>query len=284
MLDPNHSRITGLLFVILFITVPAFAQLDFSGEWQPVRSEDNVGNHPFVGEFVSLPLSEAGRARGAAWTASIQTLKEWQCRPHGLGYITRGPSELRITKDVDPVTRQITAFHMEWLRSTQSSVWLDGRPHPPEHAAHTWGGFSTGEWVENDMLRITTTHLKEEYLRRNGLMYSDKTTITNYWRRVGDILTWVNIIYDPVYLTEPLIRSTEFEVDNRHLIPPYPCRVVDEVERAYGAVPSYLPGQNPDINDYAIRYEVPEEAARGGAEQMYPEYELKLKGITPPAR
>ncbi len=28
---------------------------------------------------------------------------------------------------------------------------MDGRPHPPEWAADTWQGFSTGEWV-GDML------------------------------------------------------------------------------------------------------------------------------------
>jgi hypothetical protein len=46
-----------------------------------------------------------------------------------------------------------------------------------------------------------THHLKEEYLRRNGVQHSDLITITSYWIRRGDILTWLNIVYDPVYLT-----------------------------------------------------------------------------------
>ena len=45
--------------------------------------------------------------RADTWDASIQTLPEWQCRPHSADYIWRGPSNLRIWKEVDPVTRQI---------------------------------------------------------------------------------------------------------------------------------------------------------------------------------
>ena len=26
------------------------------------------------------------------------------------------------------------------------TIWMDGRPHPPEYAPHTFMGFSTGEW------------------------------------------------------------------------------------------------------------------------------------------
>ena len=117
-----------------------------------------------MGEFFSLPINDAARARGESWDASYQTLPEWQCRPHGAGYIPRGPSELRITREEDPVTRRIVAYHTEWLRSVDTPIYLDGRPHPSENAAHSWAGFSTGEWAGNT-LRITTTHLKEEYAR-----------------------------------------------------------------------------------------------------------------------
>ena len=57
---------------------------------------------------------------------------------------------------------------------------MDGRPHPPEYADHTWQGFSTGIW-EGNMLTITTTHLKTNYIRRNGVPRSDKATLTEHW-------------------------------------------------------------------------------------------------------
>ena len=56
--------------------------VDLSGEWTPVRKEDNTGN-PELGDWVGIPMNEAARLRAMAWVASIQTLAEWQCRPHG---------------------------------------------------------------------------------------------------------------------------------------------------------------------------------------------------------
>ena len=67
----------------------------------------------------------------------MQTLPEWQCRPHSADYIWRGPSQLTIRKEEDPLTREIIAFHAEWLRSIDNPIYLDGRPHPVgRRAAH----------------------------------------------------------------------------------------------------------------------------------------------------
>ena len=150
-----------LLLAIALIAVPVFAQTDFSGEWAPVQDEDDTGN-PYVGEWIGIPMSHAGQLRAAAWNASLYTLPEWQCRPHGAMYISRGPSQVRIWKEVDNVSRQTTAYHAEWLRSIDNPYYMDGRSRPSEYAPHTWGGFSTAEWV-GDMLKITTTNLKEDY-------------------------------------------------------------------------------------------------------------------------
>src|SRR5258706_15596860 len=110
---------------------PAFAQMDFSGDWAPVQDEDNTGN-PLMGEFLGIPMSRAGSLRAQAWNASLYTLPEWQCRPHGAMYISRGPSQVRIWKEVDPVSRQIIAYHAERLRSAANPDSLDGRPPPSE--------------------------------------------------------------------------------------------------------------------------------------------------------
>ena len=147
-------------------------------------------------------------------------------------------------EEVDPVSREIIAFHAEWLRSVDRAIYLDGRPHPPEDALHTWSGFSTAKW-DGDMLTVTVTHLKEGYLRRNGLPRSDKATLTEHWIRNGDFLTVLEIIRDPVYLTEPFLRSTDYELNVNQQIPPYPCGVVQEMDRDSHKVPHYLPGTNP---------------------------------------
>ena len=263
-----------LLFTVALVAIPAFAQMDFSGEWAPVQDEDNTGN-PYTGEFLGIPMSHSGLLRAEAWNASLYTLPEWQCRPHGAVYIQRGPSQPRIWKEVDPESREIVAWHVEWLRSIDNPYYMDGRPRPAALSPHTWGGFSTAEWV-GDMLKITTTDLKEDYFRRNGVPSSDKTTLTQYWIRRGDILTWISIATDPIYLSEPMIRSSQYRLVLPMRIPPYPCTVVEEVARPAGVVPAYLPGENPFLGDFGKKYNLPLEITLGGAATMYPEAARKL--------
>jgi hypothetical protein len=44
-----------------------------------------------------------------------------------------------------------------------------------------------------------------------------------------------------------------------------------------GAVPHYLPGQNPLLGEVLKLYHIPQEAALGGAETMYPAFRDKIK-------
>jgi hypothetical protein len=122
--------------------------------------------------------------------------------------------------------------------------------------------------------------LKEGFVRRNGLARSEKAKLTEHWIRHGDWLTVVTYVEDPVYLSEPFVRSTDYELDVHQQIPPYPCEVVREVERAKGVVPHLLPGNNEMVKEFGVRYGVPYEATRGGAATTYPEYRKKLEGAT----
>jgi glyoxylase-like metal-dependent hydrolase (beta-lactamase superfamily II) len=284
-------RFAGSMLVIIFMLagVPLFSQIDLAGEWNNIAFEDQADrrNGPELGDFSGFPLNDAARLRAESWTASIWSLPEWQCRPHPADYITVGPSPLHIWKETTPLTRQVVAWHMEWLRSKERIVYMDGRPHPSSDALHTWGGFSTGKW-EGDILTITTTHLKEGYLRRNGVPRSDLATMTEHLVRHGGYIEWITIIYDPVYLTEPFIRTTEYALNLRGKLTPNPCSAEDvgqEIDVPKGAVPHNLPGTNTAVHDFSTRHNVPEEAARGIAETLYPEYRLRGNGGPPsPAR
>jgi hypothetical protein len=282
-MDVHRLRIAALLLLATLVAVPASAQIDFSGEWAPRFWEDQPERvpGPELFDYAGIPISEAARLRASAWEGSLQTLPEWQCRPHSADYIWRGPSNLRISMETDPVSRETTAFHAEWLRSVDRAVYLDGRPRPSDDALHTWGGFTKAKW-DGDIMTTTVTHLKEGYVRRNGLPRSDKATLTEHWIRNGDILTVVTIVHDPVYLTEPFIRSTDYELDLRQQVPPYPCGVVQEVDRAKNEVPHYLPGTNPFRTEFAQRHRIPVEAAMGGAETMSPDYQQKLRALPVP--
>ena len=65
------------------------------------------------------------------------------------------------------------------------------------------------------------------------------------------------IINDPVYLTEPFVRTTDFVPDPTQVIAPYPCESVVEVERPAGAVPHHLPGTNTFLREFADKSKVP---------------------------
>lgn len=258
---------------------PAFAQVDPSGEWSPRFHEDQPERipGPEIGDYLGLPINDAARMRGDTWDASLLTLPEHQCKPHPADYGPRGPANLRIWKEVDRDTQQLIAYHthISW-QAPERTIWMDGRPHPPDYAPHTWQGFSTGKW-DGDILTVHTTHLKIGWIRRNGIPRSDKATLTEHWIKHDNYLTLVSIVTDPAYLTEPFIRTTDWEADPRQHIDPYPCEPVTEVIRAPGVVPNHLPGENPFLGEFAKKHGIPPEAARGGAETMYPEYQKKIK-------
>ena len=274
------KAVTGASLVLLSIAcLPASAQIDFAGEWAQVASPQRTQQID-LGDWLGMPLNDDARARAESWNPGILSLPQWQCRPHGAAHILLGASALKIWKEVDPVTREIVAFHAEWLRSVDHPIYMDGRPHPSPNAAHSWAGFSTGEWV-GDMLKITTTHLKEAYLERNGVPNSDLATLTQYWVRNEDFLTWIWIVHDPVYLTEPFVRSVEYRLDLNQQLDPYPCDVVEEVDRPLDEVPQFLPGTNPFLTEFTQGLALPEDAIWGGAETMYPEFQLKLETSQP---
>jgi hypothetical protein len=152
---------------------------------------------------------------------------------------------------------------------------MDGRPHPDEFAPHTWQGFSTGTW-EGPILKVVTTHLKKGWIRRNGVPRSDKAELTEYFYRHGEFLTWTVIINDPIYLTEPMIRSSDFRWAPAQNMGPYPCLIVSEVDQPLSWVPHWLPGENPDTNLYSKNRGFPPEAGRGGPETMLPEFRKKV--------
>ena len=269
-----------LVAVSLGAPRPAAAQADIAGQWAARQHEDGPerGGGPSMVEFEGLPINPANRMRGLSWSASLWTVPEHQCIPHPADY---GPnfSQLAIWKDLDPYTREIVAFHteMSWMNPVRT-IWMDGRPRPPAQAMHTWQGFSLGKW-EGDMLTVETTHLKPAYVRRNGLARSEKATVREHFIRNGDVLTWITIVTDPVYLTEPYIKSRNFVLNPGFQMTQYACSVDVEVDRPEGEIPHYLPGQNPFVNEHASKNHLPMEAALGGAETMYPEFMAKMKTL-----
>jgi hypothetical protein len=272
-----------LMFVAALTGSPLRAQVDLAGEWTENLHEDMPERGDVaIGDYLSLPINDATRMRADTWDAEQWTMVEHLCHAHPLDYAPRGPSQMRIWSDVDPLTQGVSAWHtIISYMLPERTIYMDGRPHPPEWAAHTWQGFSTGEWV-GDMLKVTTTHLKEGYFRRNGLARSEKATVTEYFIRYPTTLTLVTIVEDPVYLTEPFIITSDWIQDIGRQLSPNFCISSVEIDHPKGWVAYHLPGENPWLNEYSQRTGVPYEAVRGGAETMYPEYQKKLEKMPVP--
>ena len=233
---------------------------------------------PELGDYAGLPINAAARLRADSYDADrISIVTEYQCRPHGGDYSMRGLSNMRIDNEVDPITQQVIAIHTRMgFQEMARTIYLDGRPRPGVDAPHTWQGFSLGSFDQN-MMNVYTTHQKESYIRRNGIPRSAEGTFTEHWTRHGNYLTVTTVITDPVFLTEPLVRSQSWVLDPNQQMGRDVCDYVPEVpsEKADN-VPNHLPGTNPFLHEVADWYGLPFEATRGGPETMYPEYRQRM--------
>jgi hypothetical protein len=269
--------------VVLLAAIPAFAQVDFAGNWAARYHQDwqDRAIGPDVVEYLGIPLSNAGRAKALNYDATILSLPERQCLYYTPPYLVIGPFPIKMWEESDPVTGKQVAWKIGGIVDGAGlAIWMDGRPHPAEFAPHSFTGFTTGRW-DGDVLTTYTTHMKAGYLRRNGAPSSDQATMTLHFMRHGDILTITALIEDPVYLTEPDVISRTWIFDpSLDIRPtPSPCSPEVEVPRLDGnsSIPHFLPGKNPWVDEVAKTYNIPRETVLGGAETMYPEYRKKLK-------
>jgi hypothetical protein len=187
---------------------------------------------------------------------------------------------------IEDATQQLVAYHGRLtMREQETTIWIGDRPRPPDYSRHSWSGFSTGEF-EGDTLVQTATHLKEAYIRRWGPMRSDHATVRTRWRRLGNYLRATIIIYDPVYMEAPYLRTSLLWVNDPDLVlSPYPCEEATSTVVEPGTVPHALPGESllpahdPKLTD---AFGTPYEPRLGGAETMYPEYIAKMKTFPRP--
>lgn len=265
-----------VVFAVMFIGAAARAQVDLTGMWAPVGDRVEENDNPPVGMFAGMPLNHADQLRAATYNPNMFDVAENVCRPYPPD-MPFGPAQLRIWAEVAKTTQQVIAYHEHFFYHEQEyEIWMDGRPHPPEYALHTWGGFSTGEWEGNSLV-FTTTHLKETYILPNGPARSDRATMRTHLARYDNYLTAYVIVYDPAYLAEPYIRPATWVYDPQLVMRPYPCEEATETVVPRGKVPNYLPGRNPTLTEFAAQHAIPPEAALGGPETMYPEFIAKMK-------
>jgi hypothetical protein len=263
---------------------------DIAGTWRVDQAEDP--GQPHFADYLGVAFNEAGRLRADTTPESIWGTPEYQCRPHSAPHQWRGVGGVRILTEQDPMTREPRAYHLQYMRSLDRPIFMDGRPHPPAWAPHSWSGFSTGEWVGHT-LKVTTTHFKDGYLKRGGPQTSDMYTMTEFITRHDDTLTVVLVVDDPIYLDEPYVLSVTSTYDPTAGPSMENCSGSSFAENGGTDrhwVPHFLPGQNTGIGEF-LKEEtwVPFDPIRGGVKTLYPEYRavlnktMDVKNLTVPS-
>jgi hypothetical protein len=148
-----------LLAIAIAPASAVVAQVDFTGAWDHpglFGQEDfnDRGQGPEIGDFLGLPLNEAGMRKAESYSGSWLSVPEHQCTPHPAAYQLWGPNTLVVNTQFEPVRRAAEAIRLEGTFGIDRIVWMDGRPQPVPEALHTFQGYSTGHW-EGDSLVAT---------------------------------------------------------------------------------------------------------------------------------
>jgi cyclase len=257
------------------------AGVDLSGAWYPVPGQDAglITASGALVEFGGIPMNEAGRLYALAWSAGRIQGRQHQCMGYSVPYAYNAPGNYRFWEERDPETQRLIAVKHYWqISEGLRTIWMDGRPHPPAYAQHTWSGFSTGVYQGN-MLTVYTTHLKRGWIRANGIPQSDEATVVEHFIRHADRITYISVVNDPVYLAEPFSRTyTLMRAVKEPDAWQYAC---DDGEQILGRpedqVESYLWGQHPFLREFSEKRQIPLLATLGGPDTMLPEFLAKLR-------
>jgi hypothetical protein len=202
-------------------TPKAAAPIDLTGYWVSIVTEDWRYRMvtPAPGDYQGVPMTPAALAIADAWDPAKEEKSGEPCKSYGAPALLRIPENLHITWQDDQTLR------MDTDAGKQTRVFHFGDWKAPE-GPHTLQGDSVAEWEVqraggrgqpvNGTLKVTTSHLKAGYLRKNGVPYSENAGLTEYYdlvkERNGDLLMVVTIVVvDPMYLRESFVISSHFK-------------------------------------------------------------------------
>jgi hypothetical protein len=235
-------------------TAKAAAPFDPAGYWVPLITEDWRFRMvtPPKGDYASVPLTPEGRRVADTWDRTKDDAAGNQCKAFGVGGISRQPGRLHITWQDD------NTLKLEYDAGTQTRMLHFGQEKLA--GERTWQGYSMAEWDlpaaggrgggggnavgaggaqgrasvtgRPGALKVVTTGMKDGYLRKNGVPYSENAVITEYIDRLGpepDGAIYLLIrtsVDDPKYLQQSFVTSTHFrlEADGAAKWKPTPCK------------------------------------------------------------
>jgi hypothetical protein len=220
----------------------AAAPIDLTGYWVSVITEDWRYRMvtPSKGDFQGVPMTAAARTIANAWDPTKEEASGDQCKAYGAPALLRQPTRLHITWEDDNTLRmdsdagkQTRLFHFgDWKSpggppTRQGDSVADWETSGGGRGGRGGGGgggrgaagaaMPVARTMPADAsLKVTTTNLKDGFLRKNGVPYSEKTTLTEYFdlmnEPTGDPMVVVTIVAsDPMYLSRSFVISSQFK-------------------------------------------------------------------------
>jgi len=197
----------------------AAAVFDPTGYWVSVITEDWRYRMvtPSPGDYQGVPMTPEARKVASAWDPAKEEASGDLCKSYGAPALLRVPNRLHITWQDDQTLR------MDSDAGKQTRIFHFGDWKPAAAAPPTLQGESIAQWergggrgATDGSLKVATSNLKAGLLRKNGVPYSEKTTLTEYYDLIkapnGDPLMVVTIITtDPTYLTQPFVITSQYK-------------------------------------------------------------------------
>ena len=195
------------------------APIDLTGYWVAYITENWRYRMvtPAKGEYRRIPSSAAAVPIINAWDPAGDERAGNQCKSYGAGIIMSVPARLHITwQDADTLRIDIDAGTQSRLLHFAAS---------PASASPSWQGDSKASWERasgqnaGGSLHVVTSNLRAGYLRKNGVPYSERTTVTEDFDLAtlpdgGRLLLVNTVVEDPVYLNGPYVVSPHFKKES----------------------------------------------------------------------
>ena len=218
------------------------APMDITGYWVAVITEDWRVRMitPPRGDFLSIPLNDAGIEMALAWDPEADIANSLECKAFGAAAIMRMPTRIHITWDDDDTLQ----FDFDYGQQTRLAYFDASAPL----GERSWQGQAVAEWINTEQprgrgapppdpsqrpggLQLVTTNLLPQYQRQNGIPVSEDAVVMNIIDLVAGPLgqDWMIVkteIDDPMYMTASRTTSVQFkrEPDDSNWYPE-PCQV-----------------------------------------------------------
>jgi hypothetical protein len=198
------------------------APIDLTGYWVSYVTENWRYRMvtPAKGEYRRIPSSPAALPIIKEWDPVADERAGNQCKSYGAGNIMTVPGRLHITWQ-DANTLRIDTDSGTQTRLFRFTARAAGDTSASK-ARPSWQGESTARWERvaapdrGGSLRVVTSNLRAGYLRKNGVPYSERATISEHFDIAplpdgGQLLLITTIVEDPVYLNAPYVVSPHFK-------------------------------------------------------------------------